>query len=82
MNSGRASSKPCTSTRCRETKAAEKIVPVHELQLINYLKATGLTVGLLLNFGPRATFRRFVLSCPQEESAVTRLAPRESAVPP
>ena len=81
MNSGRASSRRCPSARCRETKAAETIVPVRELQLINYLKATGLTVGLLLHFGPRATFRRFVLSCPQEESAVTRPVPRESAVP-
>ena len=41
-----------------EIKAAESIVEAHELQLINYLKATELEVGLLLNFGRRAEFKR------------------------
>lgn len=43
-----------------EITAAEKLIHVHELQLINYLRATGLRVGLLLNCGPRATFRRLM----------------------
>jgi GxxExxY protein len=34
-----------------ELKAAEAICPEHEAQLINYLKATDIEVGLLLNFG-------------------------------
>ncbi|MEM8884177.1 MAG: GxxExxY protein [Planctomycetota bacterium] len=34
-----------------EVKAVEKLAPVHARQLITYLKATGLEVGLLLNFG-------------------------------
>ena len=34
-----------------ELKAVSKINPRHEIQLINYLKATGIKVGLLLNFG-------------------------------
>jgi GxxExxY protein len=33
-----------------ELKAVEEILPVHEAQLMTYLKLTGLRVGLLLNF--------------------------------
>ena len=36
-----------------EVKALDKLAPAHEAQLLNYLKATGIKVGLLLNFGPR-----------------------------
>ena len=32
----------------------------HEAQLINYLKATNIEVGLLLNFGRKSEFKRFV----------------------
>jgi hypothetical protein len=32
----------------------------HEAQLINYLKATNIEVGLLLNFGKKPEFKRFV----------------------
>ena len=45
-----------------ELKAAKAISPEHESQLLNYLKATGLEVGLLLNFGPKADFRRKVFT--------------------
>ena len=45
-----------------EIKAAAQIAPAHEAQLINYLKATRISVGLLLNFGPRPEFRRRVFS--------------------
>ena len=41
-----------------ELKAAKKIIPAHEAQLLNYLKATPQEVGLLLNFGPEATKKR------------------------
>jgi len=34
-----------------ELKAVSAIVPAHELQLVNYLTATGIEDGLLLNFG-------------------------------
>ncbi len=37
----------------REVKAVEAINKAHQAQLLNYLKATGIKVGLLLNFGPR-----------------------------
>jgi GxxExxY protein len=41
-----------------ELKAAETLAKEHELQLINYLKATEFEVGLLLNFGKRPQFKR------------------------
>jgi len=34
-----------------ETKAIKEIVGIHEAQIINYLKATELKIGLLINFG-------------------------------
>jgi len=43
-----------------ELKAAEKIVEGYAAQLLNYLKATNIEVGLALNFGPIAEFRRKV----------------------
>ena len=39
-------------------KAAKALSPEHEAQLLNYLKATEFEVGLLLNFGPKAAFKR------------------------
>jgi GxxExxY protein len=45
-----------------ELKAADALVKEHEQQVLNYLSATKLEVGLLLNFGPRPTFKRFVLT--------------------
>ncbi len=41
-----------------ELKAAESLCEEHEAQLINYLKATNIEVGLLLNFGKKAELRR------------------------
>lgn len=34
-----------------ENKAVQALVPAHEVQLVNYLTATGIEIGLLLNFG-------------------------------
>jgi GxxExxY protein len=46
-----------------ELKALNAITGIEEAQLLNYLKATHLERGLLLNFGrPRLEFRRFVFS--------------------
>ena len=43
-----------------ELKAAKAIAPEHQAQIINYLKATGIEVGLLINFGnPRLEYKRF-----------------------
>lgn len=41
-----------------ENKAAEVLMEEHEFQLINYLKATEIEVGLLLNFGKKPDFKR------------------------
>lgn len=35
-----------------ELKSIEKLNVIHEVQLVNYLKATGIEVGLLINFNP------------------------------
>ena len=41
-----------------EIKAAKNLVADHEAQLLNYLKATDIEVGLLLNFGPKPQIKR------------------------
>lgn len=43
-----------------EVKAAATIENYAQAQILNYLKAAGGGVGLLLNFGRLATFKRFV----------------------
>lgn len=45
-----------------ELKAAESLCEEHEIQLVNYLKATDIKVGLLLNFGKKPEVRRRVLT--------------------
>ncbi len=43
-----------------ELKAVPKVAPQHEAQIINYLAATGIEVGMLINFGnPKLQYRRF-----------------------
>jgi GxxExxY protein len=44
-----------------EIKAIESLAKIHEAQLLNYLRATGITIGLLINFKhPKADIRRMV----------------------
>lgn len=43
-----------------EIKAGKYLAPEHEAQLLNYLKATDVEVGLLLNFGPKPQVKRKV----------------------
>jgi len=46
-----------------ELKAVSHILPAHEVQLVNYLKATSLEVGLIINFaGERVEVRRKILT--------------------
>ncbi|WP_262966159.1 GxxExxY protein [Methylobacter psychrophilus] len=46
-----------------ELKALSATTPTHKAQVLNYLKATGIKLGLLVNFGcyPKATVERIML---------------------
>ena len=44
-----------------ELKALEQLCPEHHAQLLNYLKASSIEVGLLLNFGPKPEIKRKVM---------------------
>jgi len=45
-----------------ELKAIDSLQKIHEAQLLNYLKATGYKIGLLVNFThPKAEIKRFIL---------------------
>ena len=59
-----------------ELKVAQSLAAVHNVQVINYLRATPFEVGLLLNFGPRTEFRRLVFS---NHRKVQRINSRSSA---
>jgi GxxExxY protein len=59
-----------------ELKAGTGIDPVHEAQLLHYLRSTEIEVGLLLNFGPQPEFKRMVFENSKKE---IRVYPRESA---
>jgi GxxExxY protein len=59
-----------------ELKEARTIDQAHEKQLLNYLRATDIEVGLLLNFGVRPQFPRLVY---ENERKKIRVDPRESA---
>lgn len=54
----------CCGSVVLEIKALRAIAPEHRAQLINYLRATGMKLGLLVNFGatPRVEIERFALS--------------------
>ena len=45
-----------------ELKSVQSLEKIHEAQLLNYLKATGKKIGLLINFTyPKAVIKRFIL---------------------
>lgn len=49
-----------------ELKTVEQLTKMHEAQLLNYLRATGIKVGLLVNFRhQRADIKRMVLDLPE-----------------
>ncbi len=49
-----------------ELKSARAIDPSHTAQLLNYLRATEIEVGLLLNFGLRPEFKRLLFDNPRK----------------
>ena len=49
-----------------ELKSVKELHPAHEAQLTNYLKATGIEVGLLINFGERVEIKRKVFTLPKD----------------
>ncbi|HET9906444.1 MAG TPA: GxxExxY protein [Anaerolineales bacterium] len=51
-----------------EIKSVERLIDAHDAQLLNYLKATEVEVGLLLNFGRQAEFRRKIYDNPRKGS--------------
>ena len=58
-----------------ELKAARNLESAHEAQLLHYLRATEIEVGLLLNFGLKQQFRRLLFD---NERKSIRENPRES----
>ena len=55
-----------------ELKARSQIHPIHEAQLLNFLRASAFEVGHLLNFGPEPRFKRFVHSNKRRASTPNR----------
>lgn len=60
-----------------ELKAVNALDRSHHAQVLNYLKSTEIEVALLLNFGAKPEFKRFLLDNEQKK---IRTAPRESVV--
>ena len=61
----------CYDTVIVELKALSKLGGAEQAQIINYLKATGLETGLVLNFGDASLeYKRFIHSSPKSASSV------------
>ena len=66
-----------------ELKAAKAIDPAHEAQVLNYLRATHLELGLLLNFGPKPDVKRFLYDNPRKQPRASAPShPRDSSADP
>jgi GxxExxY protein len=62
-----------------ELKSAAGIDPAHEAQMLNYLRATEIEVGVIMNFGLKPQFKRFVFENSRKGSASIRVDPRLTA---
>ena len=51
-----------------ELKAVDVLKKAHEVQLVNYLVATGIDVGVLINFGDSVTVKRKYRDCQRERT--------------
>lgn len=55
-----------------ELKAIDTLADIHEVQLVNYLKATRLEVGLLVNFGPKIQIKRKINTVKNNSKGIQR----------
>jgi GxxExxY protein len=56
-----------------ELKTVDNLDKIHEAQLLNYLKATGITVGILVNFkNPKAEIKRMVLDLSEGQEKIEK----------
>ena len=54
-----------------ELKTVERLDKIHEAQLLNYLRATGIKIGILVNFKhTRAEIKRMVLDFPENSDDI------------
>jgi len=58
-----------------ELKAVEHLADIHAVQLKNYLKATGIEVGVLLNFGKSLEIKRKYV----KRAIITEVSPHETS---
>jgi len=64
-----------------ELKAVEQIQKVHDAQLLNYLKATGIRIGLIVNFRhPKAEIKRMVLDLPKGTTPIVATSRRHNSL--
>jgi GxxExxY protein len=55
-----------------ECKSVDRLIPAHDSHVINYLKSTGINVGLILNFGPKPSFRRLLFTSSSKGDSIIR----------
>ena len=60
-----------------ELKAIQRLDKVHEAQLINYLKATRIEIGFLLNFGVKPEFKRIIFNDKRKSQQSAGISGRE-----
>ena len=63
-----------------EIKACRVLHQIHEAQLLNYLRASSMEVGLLLHFAHKPVFRRLILTNDRKPASCLRGLPRPSVV--